>query len=51
MLGQVFGRVDRRDDERGFDNMSDRPINKWMAIVTVEGKINANSKSFVWMVF
>jgi hypothetical protein len=28
MLGQVFGRVDRRDDERGFDNMSDRPINK-----------------------
>jgi hypothetical protein len=46
MLGQVFGRVDTKDDERGFDNMSDRPIkiNEWQSY-TVEGTINANSKS------
>jgi hypothetical protein len=42
-----------KDDERGFfDNMSDRPIkiNEWQSY-TVEGTINANSKSLSFEVY
>jgi hypothetical protein len=50
-LGRYLGRVDTKDDERGFDNMSDRPIkiNEWQSY-TVEGTI-ANSKSLSFEVY